>query len=261
MTSYIPFKILRSGFNLNTKLIVADTKKLPKDVSYLRGATVKFIRVLGKTVSVLDSSNQKRYVPVEYVLSYEDKTILSTPTKDDTCFVVYAKNDHYPVGTVFETTVHTSETNELICYKQDKHNNHRIVLDSDWVIALTAPVKQAKLQNLLEKFGGTSNIPVEVAETPAVKTVEVITKPVVVEESIVLHIPTVFDYTSTDLDKFEMFKEQVNIHLSEVGEYFDISGKVHSTLMACLKQNQFYIDVAYAQAVVEISTDLLKDKE
>ena len=107
-----------------------------------------------------------------------------------------------------------------------------------------------------------TEVPLEVAVTQVVN-VEPVAQPVV-ELPVQKPISTVkhiFDYTSTDLDPFEIFKEEVDNQLSEVGEYFDIAGKKHSTLIACLKQNQYYIDLAYANAVVDISNKLIKDKE
>ena len=200
MTSYIPFKLLRTGFNKNTKLLVQDTKKLPQDVSYLRGRMVKFIRCIGNMVNVYDTRNVKKYIPLEYVLSYEEYTVTSNPTLFDTMFIVVAKNDYdFQIGAVFETTV-MSCGNDLIFYTD---NNERITLHSSWVKTISAPAKTAKIQDLVEKFNPqvVQEIPLEIAVTT---TTSVIETELEVEESSESSL-FVFNFVSKDVHPFKMF--------------------------------------------------------
>jgi hypothetical protein len=261
MTSYIPFQLLRSGFNTNTKLLVSDSKKLPKDISYLKGQTVKFVKFLGNQVSI-NYKGGKVYVPIDTVLAYQDRTVLTSPTKDDTCFVVHSRNKFFDIGAVFEGTVFTSGKALILTTTDEK----RIEITDDWAYAINPLAKPSKLDDLTTKFKVKPEqkveIPLTVAVTEDVK-VDPIVEPVIEVQSKkpANAYKNVFDYTSTDLDPFEMFKDKVDEHLSETGDYFDISGKSHSTLLACLKQNQYYIDLAYANAVVDISNDLIKGKK
>lgn len=261
MTSYIPFQLLRSGFNTNTKLVVANSKKLPKDISYLKGETVKFVKFLGNQVSV-SFKGGKIYVPIDTVLAYQERTVLTEPTANDTCFVVHSKNRYFEIGAVFEGSVFTSGSNLILTTSDEK----RIEITKDWAYAINPLAKASKIEDLASKFTmkpeQKTEIPLEVAVTTVVE-VQPVSNPVinVSAEKPVSTIKHIFDYTSTDLNPFEMFKEEVDVQLSEVGEYFDISGKSHSTLLACLKQNQLFIDLAYANAVVDISNKLIKDKE
>ena len=261
MTSYIPFQLLRSGFNTNSKLLVADSKKLPKDISYLKGQTVKFVKFLGNQVSV-SFKGGKIYVPIETVLAFQERTVITPPTKDDTCFVAHSRNPYFDIGAVFQGSVYTSGDKLILITSDEK----RIEIEDDWAYAINPLAKPAKLEDLSTKFSmkpeQKTEVPLEVAVTQVVE-MQPVSNPVinVSAEKPVSTVKHIFDYTSTDLNPFEMFKEEVDVQLSEVGEYFDISGKSHSTLLACLKQNQLFIDLAYANAVVDISNKLIKDKE
>lgn len=260
MTSYTKFQLLRSGFNVNAKLQVTDSKKkLPKDIKYLAGETVKFVKFLGTQVSV-SYKNGKVYVPIQCLLALDENVVITDPTKNDTMFAVHARNPYFEIGSVFKTTLYTCGQ-DLVFNTAD---NKRIVLDSSWAYALNPVAQPAKLEDLSQKFSVLPSkkieIPIQVAESKPV-TVQPIVEPV--EQVLVVrnNPNTIHYYTSQDLDKFEMFKDSVDEQLSEIGAYYDISGKCHTTLIACLKANQYMIDLAYANAVVDISNKLLKGKK
>ena len=261
MTSYTKFQLLRSGFNANSSLFVADSKKLPKEISYLRGETVKFVKFLGKQVSV-KFKNGKIFVPIDFVLGYKDKVVLSKPTKNDTCFVAHSRNPYFDIGAVFESTVYTCG-NDLIFNTND---NKRIVIDDSWAYSLNEVAKPAKLEDLTSKFNLAPKQKIEIPTTIAtVETVPVI-EIVDTVQSLNLQVSkndcnSIYHYTSNDLNGLAMFKDAVDKELSEIGVYFDIAGKSHPTLIACLKQNQLYIDIAYGQAVKDITSKLLEDKK
>ena len=251
MTSYTKFQLLRSGFNSNAKLLVTDSKKkLPKEVKYLAGQTAKFIKFLGTQVSV-SYKNGKIYVPIQCLLAFEENVVITDPSKNDTIFAVHSRNPFFDIGAVFKTSVYTCGKDLVF----NTNDNKRVVIDSSWAYALNPVVQPAKLEDLSKKFSVVSEkkpeIPVRLAHilsTP-VKDVETVNTQVLNERD---NPNSIYYYTSKDLNNFEIFKEDVDKHLSEVGEYYDVAGRTHKTLIACLKANQYLIDLAYANAVVDI---------
>lgn len=105
-------------------------------------------------------------------------------------------------------------------------------------------------------------IPVQIAEAEPIAIVEQEVQQQVVQPTAVRNDRnSIHYYTSKEFDTLEMFKDLVDEKLSEVGNYIDIAGKSHTTLISCLKQNQLYIDLAYGHAVVDITTKLVEDKK
>lgn len=255
--TYQNFEIVRMGFNLNEKIRVS-SEKMTGVETYLRGELVKFFKVVGTQISV-EHKGRKMWLPLKSVLSFQDKTILSRPTLLDTLFIVSAKNEFYDVGTVIRTSL-TSIGSDLCFYGK---NNQRIYV-AEWLSALNGLANNQKLNTLAERFNQSK---LENKHQRSESHVKLLSEPEHSIETIKLNVQApspdrnIFDYASKEVtEPFAIFKDHVNTLLNEKGDFVDISGYRHSTLLDCLNRNQLLLDISVAQAVLTTSKTILKEK-
>lgn len=267
MTSYIPFEILRTGFNINSIVTISENyKKLDKKLAYLKGERLKFIKILGNSASV-KFKNSLTYVPLEAILNYEENTIITEPSLNDTLFIVKDKNKSFPVGTVFKATLIKSRFGLSFMLEDNTYQ-----VNNEWLAALSAPIKKdTAIMTLDKKFNvkledvsqNSSKVKDSISEDIA-KLSPVFVKPTVqnisnnFEQKTIKCREFISDFVSEDVSKFKVLSQDIEELLSEQqGEYIDISGIKHTSLLACLKANQLFIDTAYLRAFVQVSkTDL-----
>ncbi len=276
-THYTPFSILRTGFSFGTKLTVTTDKKLlPKDLRNkgMSGATVKFLKLIGSQVSV-KYMGTNHFIPLEAVLSYKDYTVASKPIVSDTLFIVVAKHQLFEVGTVFETSL-LRDGQRLGFY--DDHG--RLCVLDDSIQSLSQPItvnnNTVELDRLSNKFAikpeqtkkvesvpeviGIEGVGLVQVDTTKVETVEVkqsqsktsktVKKSLMKDGSTVKPNSVLTDFVNVDTTSFDVVNKTIDDIANEIeGEFTDLKGCKHTTLMACLKANQIFTDLLYLDLV------------
>lgn len=274
---YTPFSILRTGFAFGTKLTVTTDKKLlPKDLRNkgMSGATVKFLKLIGSQVSVKYMGNN-HFIPLEAVLSYKDYTVASKPIVSDTLFIVVAKHQLFEVGTVFETSL--LRDGQRLGFYDDRG---RLCVLDDSVKALSQPItannNAVELDRLSNKFAvkpeqtkkvepvaeviGVEGVGLVQVDTAKVETVEVkqpepkasktVKKSLMKDGSTVKSNSVLTDFVNVDTTSFDVVNKTIDDIANEIeGEFTDIKGCKHKSLIACLKANQIFTDLLYLDLV------------
>lgn len=266
---YTPFSILRTGFSFGTKLTVTSDKKLlPKDLRNkgMLGVSVKFLKLIGSQVSVKYMDNN-HFIPIEAVTSYKDFTVASVPTVTDTTFMVVAKHQLFEVGTVFETSL--LRDGQRLGFYDDK--NRLCVLD-DSIVALSKVAQPTKAQSALEALGTKFAVkPEQTKKQPEVIVESVALVEVAKQEPVQVSSKTktkapkktlmkdgstvksrsvLTDFVDVDTSSFYCINKTINDIANDIqGEFTDIQGRKHTSLVACLKANQYYTDLMYLNLV------------
>lgn len=269
--AYVPFNIIRSGFAVNGKYPITQPKKLEKKMSYLKGNVIKFLKLIGSDTVSIEFKGSKQFIKLSAILGYENR-ILVEPSVDDTCFIVIAKNNHFDIGAIFETSVFNA--NGHIGFFNSK--NERITLPLSCIKALRSPVQNEDIaQQLSTKYNVQIEKSVNIVETPVATEESVVKLPVIevpsdvaVLESIPVKVKphvdleatvssdVVSDFVHFDLTGYDAITPLVNERLATIqGEFLDMLGRPHTTFLQCLKANQHLIDVAYLENIKDVIAD------
>lgn len=286
---YIPFSILRTGFSFGTKLTVTTDKKLlPKDLRNkgMSGATVKFLKLIGSQVSV-KYMGTNHFIPLEAVLSYKDYTVASKPIVSDTLFIVVAKHQLFEVGTVFQTSL--LRDGQRLGFYDDRG---RLCILDDSIQSLSQPIivnnNAVELNCLSNKFAikpeqtkkiepvlkviGVEGVGLVQVDTTKVETVEAIQpqpelsktvkKSLIKDGSTVKSRSVLTDFVDVDTSSFDCINKTINDIANDIqGEFTDIQGRKHTSLIACLKSNQSYTDLMYLDLVKSKVQDELESRK
>lgn len=274
---YTPFSILRTGFSFGTKLTVTTDKKLlPKDLRNkgMSGATVKFLKLIGSQVSV-KYMGTNHFIPLEAVLSYKDYTVASKPIVSDTLFIVVTKHQLFEVGTVFQTSL--LRDGQRLGFYDDCG---RLCILDDSIQSLSQPItvnnNAVELDRLSNKFAvkpeqtkkvepvakvvGIEGVGLVQVDTAKVETVEVkqpepkasktVKKSLMKDGSTVKSNSVLTDFVNVDTTSFDVVNKTIDDIANEIeGEFTDIKGCKHTSLIACLKANQIFTDLLYLDLV------------
>lgn len=274
---YTPFSILRTGFAFGTKLTVTTDKKLlPKDLRNkgMLGATVKFLKLIGSQVSV-KYMGTNHFIPLEAVLSYKDYTVASKPIVSDTLFIVISKHQLFEVGTVFQTSL--LRDGQRLGFYDDRG---RLCILDDSIQSLSQPIivnnTTVELDRLSNKFAvkpeqtkkiepvseviGIEGVGLVQVDTTKVETVEVtqpkpktsktVKKSLMKDDSTVKSNSVLTDFVNVDITSFDAVNKTIDDIANEIeGEFTDIKGYKHTSLIACLKANQIFTDLLYLDLV------------
>lgn len=274
---YTPFSILRTGFAFGTKLTVTTDKKLlPKDLRNkgMLGATVKFLKLIGSQVSV-KYMGTNHFIPLEAVLSYKNYTVASKPIVSDTLFIVISKHQLFEVGTVFQTSL--LRDGQRLGFYDDRG---RLCILDDSIQSLSQPIivnnTTVELDRLSNKFAvkpeqtkkiepvseviGIEGVGLVQVDTTKVETVEVthpkpktsktVKKSLMKDDSTVKSNSVLTDFVNVDTTSFDAVNKTIDDIANEIeGEFTDIKGYKHTSLIACLKANQIFTDLLYLDLV------------
>lgn len=278
--------------------VTTDKKLLPKDLRNkgMLGATVKFLKLIGSQVSVKYMGNN-HFIPLEAVLNYKDYTVALKPIVSDTLFIVVAKHQLFEVGTVFETSLlrdgqrlgFYDDKNRLCVLDESILALSKVAQPTKASDALEAlsnkfsvkpeqikkqpepelpvviePVAPVVFEQKTEVIGIEGVGLVEVAVQEVTKVVvkpkaKLPKKSLIKDGSTVTSRSVLTDFVDVDTYTFDCINKTINDIAKDIqGEFTDLQGLKHTSLMSCLKSNQSYTDLMYLELVKSKLNDELE---